>query len=158
MSRTEKRSSLLDTRVIHCGENCEQLNKLPDNCIDLVYIDPSSDSNGTPEHLWSGFKKALAFTDCPESTPAYLDFMRPRCVELARVLKPPGSFYFHCDWDAKHYIEAMLDEVLGQSNFINEFRWKRHSDHNDAPRSSSRLGRVHEAPLLYAGNSKCYFE
>ncbi len=52
--------------------------------------------------------------------------MRPRCVELARVLKPTGSFYFHCDWDAKHYIAEMLDGVFGQGNFINEFRWKRH--------------------------------
>ncbi len=29
---------------------------------------------------------------------AYIDYMRPRCVELARVLKKTGSFYYHCDW------------------------------------------------------------
>lgn len=29
---------------------------------------------------------------------AYIDYMRPRCVELARVLKMTGSFYYHCDW------------------------------------------------------------
>ena len=23
--------------------------------------------------------------------------MRPRCVQLARVLKKTGSFYYHCD-------------------------------------------------------------
>ena len=33
-------SSLVDTRVIYCGDNLEQLRKLPDACIDLVYIDP----------------------------------------------------------------------------------------------------------------------
>ena len=27
------------------------------------------------------------------STQAYIDYMRPRCVELARVLKKTGSFY-----------------------------------------------------------------
>jgi DNA modification methylase len=156
MSLTEKRSSLLDTRVINCGDNCKHLKKLPDNCIDLVYVDPSSCSNGTREYLWDSFKRAIEFTDRPESTQAYLDFMRPRCVELARVLKPTGSFYFHCDWDAKHYIQEMLDEVLGRSNFINEFRWKQHSDHTDAP--PSRFGRVHDTLLLYGGDSKCYFE
>ncbi len=26
----------------------------------------------------------------------------PRCVELARVLKKTGSFYYHCDWHASH--------------------------------------------------------
>lgn len=25
-------------------------------------------------------------------------YMRPRCVELSRVLKKTGSFYYHCDW------------------------------------------------------------
>jgi hypothetical protein len=29
--------------------------------------------------------------------------MRPRCVQLARVLKKTGSFYYHCDWHASHY-------------------------------------------------------
>jgi len=33
-----KSSSLLDTRVIYCGDNLEQLAKLPDACIDLIYI------------------------------------------------------------------------------------------------------------------------
>ena len=35
-----KPSSLLDTRVIYCGDNLEQLAKLPDACVDLIYIDP----------------------------------------------------------------------------------------------------------------------
>jgi hypothetical protein len=28
------------------------------------------------------------------STQAYIDYMRPRCVQLARVLKKTGSFYY----------------------------------------------------------------
>ena len=35
-----KSSSLLDTRVVYCGDNLEQLAKLPDACVDLIYIDP----------------------------------------------------------------------------------------------------------------------
>ncbi len=31
-------SSLLDTRVVYCGDNLEQLKKLPDAIVDLVYI------------------------------------------------------------------------------------------------------------------------
>jgi 16S rRNA G966 N2-methylase RsmD len=38
-------SSLLDTRVIYCGDNLEQLAKLPDACVDLIYIDPPFNSN-----------------------------------------------------------------------------------------------------------------
>ncbi len=36
---------LLDTRVIYCGDNLEQLAKLPDACVDLIYIDPPFNSN-----------------------------------------------------------------------------------------------------------------
>ena len=35
-----KKSGLVDTRVIYCGDNLEQLKKLPENCVDLIYIDP----------------------------------------------------------------------------------------------------------------------
>ena len=35
-----KRSALVDTRVIYCGDNLDQLKKLPDECVDLIYIDP----------------------------------------------------------------------------------------------------------------------
>lgn len=38
-------SSLLDTRVVYCGDNLEQLAKLPDKCVDLIYIDPPFKSN-----------------------------------------------------------------------------------------------------------------
>jgi hypothetical protein len=36
----QKPSSLLDTRVVYCGDNLEQLAKLPDARVDLIYIDP----------------------------------------------------------------------------------------------------------------------
>jgi adenine-specific DNA-methyltransferase len=157
MTYPEKASSLVDTRIISFGNNLEQLKKLPDKCIDLVYIDPPFDSNRTYKEFWKELEAKLVFKDCPESTQAYLDFMRPRCVELARVLKPTGSFYYHCDWDAKHYVEVMLDQVLGKDNFINEIIWKRQSDHNDATQGSKRLGRVHGTLLLYSGDSKCYY-
>ncbi len=39
-TRPGKPSSLLDTRVVYCGDNLEQLAKLPDRCVDLIYIDP----------------------------------------------------------------------------------------------------------------------
>ena len=64
------------------------------------------------------------------------NYMRPRCVELARVLKPTGSFYYHCDWHASHYVKVMLDQILGENRFVNEIIWKRQSAHNDAKQGS----------------------
>jgi len=113
-----KPSALVDTRVIYCGDNLEQLQKLPDACVDLIYIDPPFNSNRNYEVFWGETKEKRAFEDRHASTQAYLDYMRPRCVELARFLKKTGSFYYHCDWHASHYVKVMLDQIFGE-NFSN---------------------------------------
>ncbi len=112
-------SSLLDTRVVYCGDNLEQLAKLPDACVDLIYIDPPFNSNRNYEVFWGETKEKRAFEDRHESTRAYIDYMRPRCVQLARVLKKTGSFYHHCDWHASDYVKVMLDQIFGENNFQN---------------------------------------
>ncbi len=99
-ARSARPSALLDTRVIYCGDNLEQLAKLPDACIDLVYIDPPFNSNRNYEVFWGETKEKRSFEDRHASTQAYIDYMRPRCQQLARVLKKTGSFYYHCDWHA----------------------------------------------------------
>ncbi len=149
---TKKHSSLLDTRVIYCGDNLEQLNKLPDGCIDLIYIDPPFNSNRNYEVFWGETKEKRSFDDRHESTQAYIEFMRPRCVELSRVLKKTGSFYYHCDWHASHYVKVMLDQIFGENNFQNEIVWKRTSAHND-PR---KYGNIHDTILFYSGSKKGY--
>ena len=49
---SKRPSSLVDTRVIYCGDNLDQLPKLPDACIDLIYIDPPFNSNRNYEVFW----------------------------------------------------------------------------------------------------------
>jgi DNA modification methylase len=120
---SRKSSSLLDTRTIFCGDNLDQLRKLPDACIDLIYIDPPFNSNRTYEVFWGESKEKRSFDDRHESTRAYIEFMRPRCVELAHVLKKTGSFYYHCDWHASHYVKVMLDQIFGENHFRNEIVW-----------------------------------
>jgi DNA modification methylase len=146
-----KSSSLVDTRVIYCGDNLDLLPKLPDACVDLIYIDPPFNSNRNYEVFWGEKKEKRSFEDRHESTKAYIDFMRPRCLELHRVLKPTGSFYYHCDWHASHYVKVMLDGIFGENYFLNEIIWKRQSAHSDAKQGSKHLGRVHDAILLYVG-------
>jgi 16S rRNA G966 N2-methylase RsmD len=85
-------SSLLDTRVIYCGDCLEQLRKLPAACIDLIYIDPPFNSNRNYEVFCGETKEKRSFEDCHASTQAYIDYKLPRCAELARVLKKSGNF------------------------------------------------------------------
>ena len=74
-------SALIDTRVIYCGDNLDQLRKLPNGCIDLIYIDPPFNSNRNYEVFWGETKEKRAFEDRHASTQAYIDYMRPRCIE-----------------------------------------------------------------------------
>jgi len=115
-SAAARPSSLIDTRVIYCGDNLDQLRKLPDACVDLIYIDPPFNSNRNYEVFWGELSEPRAqasgfpvyFEDRHASTQAYIEYMRPRCVELARVLKRTGSFYYHCDWHASHSRTRMV--------------------------------------------------
>ncbi len=115
-----KPSALIDTRVIYCGDNLDQLRKFPAACVDLSYIDPPFNSNRNYEVFWGETKERRSFEDRHESTKAYIDYMRPRCIELHRVLKKTGSFYYHCDWHASHYVKIMLDQIFGENQFQNE--------------------------------------
>jgi DNA modification methylase len=145
-----RRSPLVDTQVIYCGDNLDHLRKLPDSCVDLIYIDPPFNSNRNYEVFWGEKKEKRAFDDRHASTQAYIDFMRPRCIELARVLKKTGSFYYHCDWHASHYVKVMLDSIFGENNFQNEIVWKRSSAHSDP----FRYGANHDTLFFYSGGKK----
>jgi adenine-specific DNA-methyltransferase len=145
-----KPSALVDTRVIYCGDNLEQLARLPDACVDLIYIDPPFNSNRNYEVFWGETKETRAFEDRHASTQAYIDYMRPRCVELHRVLKPTGSFYYHCDWHAAHYVKVMIDQIVGENQFQNEIVWKRSSAHSD----SQRYGANHDTIFFYTKGSR----
>jgi len=118
-------SSIVDTRLIYCGDNLDKLRELPGGCVDLIYIDPPFNSNRNYEVFWGETREKRAFEDRHASTQAYIDFMRPRCVELARVLKKTGSFYYHCDWHASHYVKVMLDQIFGAEGFQTEIVWRR---------------------------------
>jgi hypothetical protein len=98
--------------------------------VDLIYIDPPFNSNRNYEVFWGETKEKRAFEDRHENTKAYIDYMRPRCVQLARVLKKTGSFYYHCDWHASHYVKVMLDQIFGENNFSTKSFGR-----NDATRS-----------------------
>jgi DNA modification methylase len=149
-----KPSALLDTRVIYCGDNLEQLKKLPDACVDLIYIDPPFNSNRNYEVFWGETKEKRAFVDRHKDTDAYIDYMRPRCVALARVLKKTGSFYYHCDWHASHYVKVMLDRIFGENNFRNEIIWRRTTAKTQ---SYNQFPNNHDSIFFYTGGGETTF-
>ncbi len=154
--RPARQLAMMETQNIYCGDNLAKLREMPDDWVDLVYIDPPFNSNRVYETFWGETKEKRAFDDRHESTKAYIEFMRPRCVELARVMKKTGSFYYHCDWHASHYVKVMLDQIFSEDCFQNEIVWKRSSAHSDGRQGSQHFGRVHDVLLFYTANPRDY--
>lgn len=125
-TKTEKPSSVrlqLISNVIYCGDNLSVLKEIPSESVDLVYIDPPFNSNRNYEILWGDIQEKRAFEDRFGDAEAYITYMRSRIIELHRILKNTGSFYYHCDWHAGHYVKIMLDQIFGFNNFRNEIIW-----------------------------------
>src|SRR5258708_12096242 len=96
-TKPAKSSALLDTRVVYCGDNLESLAKLPDACVDLIYIDPTFNSNHNYDggqsgsDFWGETKEKRAFENRHENTKAYIDYIRPRSVHLPPAPTKPTT-------------------------------------------------------------------
>jgi len=84
----------------------------------------------------------------------YLDFLRPRLVEMRRVLRLSGSLLLHCDWRTSHHLRLLLDEVFGADRFVNHLIWS-YGLGGSSPR---RFARKHDDILFYAKSEAYWFE
>ncbi|MEK7537254.1 MAG: DNA methyltransferase [Patescibacteria group bacterium] len=135
----------LTTSIIYCGDNLQMLKEIPDESVDLIYIDPPFNSNRNYEVFWGDIQEKRAFEDRFGDAEAYIRYMRPRVLELYRVLKKNGSFYYHCDWHASHYVKLMLDQIFDFNNFQNEIIWW----YRGGGVSKKRFGRRHDSIFFY---------
>jgi len=90
--RLQRPSALLDTRVVYCGDNLEQLAKLPDACVDLIYIDPPFNSNRNYEVFWGESKEKRAFEDRHENTGHTLTTCARAACNSPASSKRPAAF------------------------------------------------------------------
>jgi site-specific DNA-methyltransferase (adenine-specific) len=75
---------------------------------------------------------------------------------MYRVLNSTGSFLYHCDWHASHYIKVLLDrdDLFGYRNFQNEIVWY----YRGAGISPKRFGRRHDIILWYSKSDIWHFD
>lgn len=107
-----------------CGDCLDWLKYVPDNSIDLCYIDPPFFSNKNYEVVWGNGYELRSFGDrWKGGIKHYISWMEDRVKEIHRVLKPTGSIFLHCDWHASHRLRVMLDDIFGDEHFRNEIIW-----------------------------------
>lgn len=140
--------------VLYCGDNLDWLRKMPEECIDLVYADPPFFSNRNYEVIFNDGAEIRSFKDRWQGgIYHYIGWMKERCVEIQRILKPTGSFYLHCDWHAGHYLKVMLDDVFGYNNFVNEIVWC----YETGGRATNYFPKKHDTIFWYCKSSKYNF-
>ncbi len=112
--------------------------------IKLIYIDPPF---ATKQDFMKDREKAYRDKLIGAQ---FIEFLRKRLVLLREVLADDGSIYVHLDQKKGHYIKAVMDEVFGEENFINQIIWKRLSAHNDAV----KYGPIHDNIFFYSKGSQ----
>lgn len=144
---------MLELNKIYHGDNLYYLESMPDECIDLVYIDPPFGTQTLQKsRTWNERVQGAVFYDLwGGGVHGYMQFLSERLRHLHRVLKPTGALFLHLDWRMAHYAKVELDKIFGIGNFVNEIIWF----YKTGGMSKRWLGRKHDTILFY-GKSKKY--
>jgi len=136
----------IDRNTLALGDNLTLLSQLPNESIDLIYLDPPFNSNRNYTIVDETKKEVRAFGDIWKGGSAtYLEFLKDRLIHLHRVLKATGSIYLHCDPTESHYIKVLMDSIFGRNNFRNEIVWCYERSHP----AKYQFKRIHDIILFY---------
>ena len=152
------------------ADNMRVLPSLGDESIDLVYTDPPFNTGKTQKRTtlrtvrdtengdrvgFGGRKYRTEKGESREFQDAFDDFtgfIRPRLLEIHRVLKPGGSFFLHIDHREVHYCKVLLDGIFGRECFVNEIIWA----YDYGGRSKKKWPAKHDNILFYAKDPRRY--
>ena len=158
------------THTIYFGDNLPILQSLPDESVDLIYIDPPFNTGKTQgrtqiqtvrdetngDRVGFGGRSyrtvELANRAYRDRFDDFLGFLEPRLIEARRLLTPHGSLYFHIDYREVHYCKILLDEIFGRDAFLNEIIWA----YDYGGRTKKKWPPKHDNILYYAKDPENY--
>ena len=76
----------------------------------------------------------------------YLNWMYENLMAMKSIMSDEAVIYVHLDWHICHYVKILLDEIFGESNFLNEIIWW-YSD--KMPTGGNTLDRQHDVIYTY---------
>ncbi len=109
----------------------------------LIYIDPPF----ATKKDFRGSQDQKAYQDKLAGS-SFLEFLRRRLILLREIISDDGSIYVHLDWKKSHYVKTLMDEIFGETNFLNEVIWY-YRRWNIA---TNLYARNHDSILFYAKN------
>ncbi len=147
-----------------CGDCLDELRKLASASCALIYLDPPFNTN--LRRVGEAAAQRVAYRDSFGAPGDYVTYMRPRMLELRRVLTAGGSLFFHCDWRMSPHVRLLLDDVFcvdvgereggagGGGVFVNEIIWHYGLG---AARAGRRLLTKHDVIFWYANSAHYTF-
>ncbi|WP_078948166.1 site-specific DNA-methyltransferase [Streptomyces griseus] len=109
--------------------------------VKLVYIDPP-------------FNTGQAFTNYEDNIAhsIWLTLLRDRIRQIRPLLADDGTVWVHLDHMESHRCRVVLDEELGESNFVAEVAWQK----ADSPRNDTRLLSTSQDTILVYRKSESW--
>lgn len=166
---TDQPNNTMKPNQIHHGDNLRVLPELTPESIRLIYIDPpfntgihrhglrmkaQRDSEG--DRIGFGGNRYRTETmrthGYADQFEDYLGFLMPRIEAALPLLTRDGSLLVHLDQNQSHYVKVALDQLMGQTHFMNEIIWA----YDFGGRSKNRWPAKHDTILWYARNPKDY--
>ncbi|MDD5223148.1 MAG: site-specific DNA-methyltransferase [bacterium] len=153
--------SLHDNLIIH-GDNLKALKALLPlyaGKIKCVYIDPPYNTgnekwvyndNVNSPMMQEWFGKVVDREDLTRHD-KWLCMMMPRLKLLRELMTEDGVIFVSIDDNEQYRIRALMDEVFGEDNFVEQFIWKKSYG---GGAKEKYVVRQHEYCLLYARNKQ----
>lgn len=135
------------------GDCIQVMKKLPDNSVDLVYLDPPFFTQKEHSLKTRDGSQFYNFSDRWKDIDEYITSLSASLREAQRVLKPTGSLFLHCDKTAVHYLKVAADKIFGIVNFQSEIIWSYRRWSN----SKKGLLNNHQTLLFYSKTSEFKF-
>ena len=136
--------------------------------IDLIYIDPPFDSgadyvrrvqlrglgNGNGGKLSGAGQSLIEQTQYEDiwANDNYLQFMYERLILLRELLSDTGNIFLQADDKKGHYLKILLDEVMGEDNYVNDIVWRKGREGGGGTTVNPPLPTEYQNIYLYAKN------
>lgn len=128
--------------------------------VNLIYVDPpfftKMKHEAVVKHPVKKENVSIpAYSDQWENgTDGYFLMLITRLLAMKDLLAEDGCLWVHLDWHISHYIKAILDEIFGMKNFVNEVVWT----YKSGGSTKRHFSRKHDTLLFYGKSQDYYFK
>ena len=149
---------------IRLGDSCQMDLSRYWGQVSCVYLDPPYMTGErfilrqrVGEEGWSGGKRYIdlpAYTDRWPDRETYLDMVRSMVRQAMLLLKDDGALFLHVDTRVDAHVRLLLDELLGESNFVNQLVWS----YQSGGRAKNHYSRKHDIIFFYRKSPALKFD